>query len=89
MVTLNRITAIFFCVLAGVAILLGILALPPEGFFLALPDLLFMMAGFLVLLGGLHLLAERGFRKQTPWRWVAQVIPIILLLLMTLAFLTW
>ncbi len=89
MINLNRATAIFFCVLAGVVILFGILTLPPEGFFFALPYLLFMMAGFLVLLGGLHFLREIGFRKQTPWRWVVQAIPIILLLLAILAFLTW
>lgn len=63
---LNRVIAIFFCVLAGVAILFGILALPQGGLFFALPYLLFMVAGFLALLGGLHLLAERRFRKQAP-----------------------
>ena len=56
MITLKRVTAIFFCALAGVAIVFGILALPPEGLFFALPSLLFMVAGFLASLGGLRFL---------------------------------
>jgi hypothetical protein len=89
MTNLNRILAIFFFVLAGVAVLLGLLGLPPEGFFFALPHLLFMVAAFLALLGGLHLLAVRGFRTHAPWRWIAQAMPVILLLVVILSFLTW
>jgi energy-coupling factor transporter transmembrane protein EcfT len=76
MANLNRILAIFFFVLAGVAVLLGLLGLPSEGFFFA-------------LLGGLHLLAVRGFRTHAPWRWIAQAMPVILLLVVILSFLTW
>jgi uncharacterized membrane protein HdeD (DUF308 family) len=32
-------------------------------------------------LGALHLLAARGFRDERPWRWAAQVAPMVLLLI--------
>jgi hypothetical protein len=35
----------------------------------------------LVPLGALHLLAARGFRDERPWRWAAQIAPMLLLLI--------
>jgi len=79
MFVFNRIAAIFFLVLAGVAALLGISGLPAEGLFFpfAFPYLLFMLAILFTVLGSFHLLAARGFRKYASWRWVAQAIPLI------------
>ena len=38
----------------------------------------------LVPLGGLHLLAAHGFRDERPWRWAAQIAPMLLLLIQLL-----
>jgi hypothetical protein len=89
MFVFNRIAAIFFLVLAGVAALLGVSGLPAEGLFFAFPYLLLMLAIFFAVLGSLHLLAARGFRAYASWRWVAQTIPLILLVLVLLSFWMW
>jgi len=89
MVVLNRILAICLFVVSGVAVLLGILSLPPEGLFFALAFLLFMIGAFFAILGGLHLVAVKGFRKHAPWRWIIQFIPIISLSIVIILFLTW
>jgi hypothetical protein len=89
MTVLNRVLGIFFFVLAGMCTLLGFLALPPVGLLFALPYFFFIITVVFVVLGSLHLLVERGFRKNASWRWVAQVLPILLLLLLILAFWTW
>jgi uncharacterized membrane protein HdeD (DUF308 family) len=46
---------------------------------------LVLSAGWiLVPLGALHLLAARGFSQERPWRWAAQVAPVVLLLIQLL-----
>jgi len=80
---------LFVLGLIGVAVLLGILSLPPEGLFFALAFLLFMIGAFFAILGGLHLLTVKGFLKHAPWRWIIQFIPIISLFIVIILFLTW
>jgi hypothetical protein len=59
---------------------LGILALPPEGFFFALPMLLFMTALLLAAIGGLFFLAVKGLKRDAPWQWITQIVPLVVIL---------
>jgi hypothetical protein len=73
MTVLNRVLDIFFFVLAGMGTLLGFLALPPAGLLFALPYLFLIITAGFAALGSL----------------VAQVLRVLLLLLLILAFWTW
>ena len=73
----DGILARWFLILAALAVALMILALPPEGFFFSLPFLLLMVALFFGAIGGLFLLAIRGLKRDAPWQWFAQVVPLL------------
>jgi hypothetical protein len=69
MTALNRVLGISFFILPGTATLLfRLIALPPVGLLFALPYLFFIMTVAFAVLGSLHLLVERGFRKNPFWR---------------------
>jgi hypothetical protein len=78
-ITFDGILARWFLILAALAVALMILALPPEGFFFSLPFLLLMAALFFGVIGGLFLLAVRGLKRDAPWQWIAQVVPLLVL----------
>jgi hypothetical protein len=78
-ITFDGILARWFLILAALAVALMILALPPEGFFFSLPFLLLTAALFFGAIGGLFLLAARGLKRDTPWQWIVQVIPLLIL----------
>lgn len=85
LVMLNRFFGILFFIAAGIAGIVGLLALPPGGLFFALPYLLFMFAGVFAGVGGLHLLASRGMRKKATWRWIPQGLLLVLLMILLLS----
>jgi hypothetical protein len=78
-ITFDGILARWFLILAALAVALMILALPPEGFFFSLPFLLLMTALFFGAIGGLFLLAARGLKRDAPWQWIVQVVPLLIL----------
>jgi hypothetical protein len=78
-ITFDGILARWFLILAALAVALMVLALPPEGFFFSLPFLLLIAALFFGAIGGLFLLAVRGLKRDAPWQWIAQVIPLLII----------
>jgi hypothetical protein len=79
LVALDRFFGILFLIAAGLAGIVGILALPSGGLFFAMPFLLFVFSGVFAGVGGLHLLASRGMRKKAAWRWIPQALLLVLL----------
>jgi hypothetical protein len=85
LVVLDRFFGILFLIAAGLAGIVGILALPSGGLFFAMPFLLFVFSAVFAGVGGLHLLASRGMRKKAAWRWIPQGLLLILLVILLLS----
>ncbi len=88
MIAVNRFIGRLFLILAALFVGMAVLALPPEGFFFALPFLLFMVAVVLGLIGSLFYLAVRGLKRDAPWQWIAQIVPALIILCIVLLSLT-
>jgi phosphoglycerol transferase MdoB-like AlkP superfamily enzyme len=88
LITVDRFIGRLFLILAALFVGMAVLALPPEGFFFALPFLLFMVAVVLGIIGSLFYLAVRGLKRDAQWQWIAQVVPILIILCIVLLSLT-
>jgi len=88
LIAVDRFIGRLFLILAALFVGMAVLALPPEGFFFALPFLLFMVAVVLGIIGSLFYLAVRGLKRDTPWQWIAQIVPILIILCIVLLSLT-
>ena len=88
LIAVDRFIGRLFLILAALFVGMAVLALPPEGFFFALPFLLFMVAVVLGIIGSLFYLAVRGLKRDARWQWIAQVVPILIILCIVLLSLT-
>lgn len=87
LIAVDRFIGRLFLIFAALFVGMAILALPPEGFFFALPILLFLAALFLGMIGGLFFIAVKGLRQRAPWQWPAQVAPILVIVCIILLLL--